>query len=333
MGFFAEFSRWLNAILNTYIANHLSIVAAALEPVGVTLGTIYVMVWGYLSLTGQIQEPFTEGVRRIGMLALVLGLALKLWLYNDLVVDTFFNAPGALAATIIGSYDAVTIVDTIIDLGADTAELLLQKGGLINGLSFSLAGLLVYVVVALTAVYTIFLLTLSKIALSVLLALGPLFLIALLFPTTKRYFEAWLSQLSNYAFITLLTVLLSALMLTLLKTAAEQAAAAGSGVQIAQAARVCMAAALTFLVMRQVMPMAASLASGLSLSSFGWMSALIAWGFGRTVRGTGQFARGLIDRETSRWDPVSRKTGFYVARGVAAGVHRLTRRPNSVRAA
>ena len=133
----------------------------------------------------------------------------------------------------------------------------------------------------LTAIYTIFLLTLSRIALSVLLALGPLFIALLLFDSTKRFFEAWIAQLANYAFITILTVLVAALMMTLISSAAQQAASAGGGIQIAQAVRVCMAAGLTFLVMRQVMPMAAGLASGLALSSFGLVSAALAWGIWR----------------------------------------------------
>jgi type IV secretion system protein VirB6 len=332
MGFFAEFNTWLNAILSTYIGTNTARVASALEPAIVTLGVIYVMVWGYLQLTGQMDEPFIAGVKRILTLAVILGVALQLWLYNSVIVDTFFNAPAELAAAILGVYDPVAAVDGIIESGADAGGLLLEKGGILNGnFAFYLAGAAVYVIVGLTAIYTIFLLTLSKIALSVLLALGPLFIALLLFATTKRFFESWLAQLANYAFITILTVLVAALMLAVLSTAAQQAVASGGGIQIAMAARVCMAAGLTFLVMRQVMPMAAGLASGLALSSFGVVSAALAWGFGGAVRSTGQFARGLADPETSRWDSWSRKAGHYTRAGVGAAWRRALTRPNTIR--
>ena len=49
--------------------------------------------------------------------------------------------------------------------------------------------------------------------LAVLLALGPLFVALLLFDGTRRFFEAWLAQLANYALITILTVLVAALLL------------------------------------------------------------------------------------------------------------------------
>src|SRR6266403_2841936 len=325
MGFFATFSAWLDGLLATYIGDNTARIAGILEPAVLTAATVYVMVWGYLQLTGKIEEPFVTGVKRIILLVVILGGALDLWLYNGLIVDTFFRAPGELAAGILGAYDATGIVDQIIFSGGDAASLLIQKGGIFNGdLSYYLAGFAVYLIVGLTAIYTMFLLALSRIALSVLLALGPLFIALLFFESTKRFFESWIAQLANYAFITILTVMVAALMMKLVSTAAQQAAASGGGIQIAQAVRVCMAAGLTFLVMRQVMPMAAGLASGLALSTFGAVSAALLWGFGGASRTGGQFMRGLVmDRETTRWDSLSRKAGYGLRHGALTGVQRL----------
>jgi type IV secretion system protein VirB6 len=333
MGFFASVSAWLNGVLLNYIADNTAKIAALLQPAILALATVYVMVWGYLQLTGKIEEPFMNGVKRIILLTVVLGGALDLWLYNGLIVDTVFNAPGALAAGVIGAYDSVDIVDQILFSGSDTASLLIQKGGVFNGdFSYYIAGFAVYTIVGLTALYAMFLLALSKVALSILLALGPLFIAMLFFETTKRFFESWIAQLANYAFITVLTVMVAALMMGLVSAAATQAAALGGGVSIADAVRVCLAAGLTFLVMRQVMPMAAGLASGLALSSFGLVSAALSWGFGGAVRQSSHFGRGLIDRETTRYDSLARKAGFYAGRGAGAGLRSLSRvaRPNTI---
>ena len=326
MGFFATFSAWLNNQLLNYVGNNTANLASMLQPAILILAIVYVMIWGYLQLTGKIEEPFVAGAKRIVLLTVVLGGSLDLWLYNSLIVDTFFNAPGQLAAGIIGSYDSVSIIDQIIFTGGDAASLLIQKGGIFHGdFSYYIAGFAIYLVVGLTAIYAMFLLALSKIALSILLALGPLFIALLFFDTTKRFFEAWIAQLANYAFVTILTVLVAALMLGIVSSAAQQAANEGGGIQIADAVRVCMAAGLTFLIMRQVMPMAAGLASGLALSSFGVTSALLAWGLGRASASGGQFVRGLTDRETTRWDSPSRKAGYYLRRGMTgAPVRRLT---------
>ena len=331
MGFFAEFNAWLNALLAGYIGANTARIAATLEPAIVTLGIVYVMVWGYLQLTGQIEDPLIAGAKRIITLAVIFGCALQLWLYNTLIVDTFFNAPSQLGAVLVGAFDPVGIVDQIIFEGGDAANLLLQKGGLLNGnFAYYLAGIGVYLIVGLTAIYTIFLLALSRIALSVLLALGPLFIALLFFDWTKRFFETWLAQLSNYAFITILTVLVAALMLHVVTVSASQAVSEGGSIQIANAVRVCMAAGLTFLVMRQVMPMAAGLASGFALSSFGVVSAALAWGLGSALRGSGQFTRGLTDRDTNRFDSFARGAGYGVHRGVMRAAS-LSWRDNQIR--
>jgi type IV secretion system protein VirB6 len=335
MGFFATFSAWLNGILTNYIGTNTARVAQILAPAIATLAAVYVMIWGYLLLTGKIEEPFVSGVKRIITLAVVLGCALNLWLYNDLIVDTFFNAPAQLGANIIGAFDSVGIVDAIIFSGGDVASLLIQKGGVFQGdFSYYIAGFAVYLIVGLTAIYAMFLLALSKIALSILLALGPLFIGLLFFETTKRFFESWIAQLANYAFITILTVLVASLMMALVSAAAQQAAARGGSIQIADAVRVCMAAGLTFLIMRQVMPMASGLASGLALSSFGAVSGFLAWGLGRSSANLSQFARGMADRDSARWDPLSRKAGFQAGRGIRSGVAGMTKlvaRPNTIR--
>jgi type IV secretion system protein VirB6 len=335
MGFFAELSTWLNTILANYISTNTARVAQILEPAIVTLGVLYVMCWGFLHLTGRIEQHFLEGLKRIAVVALILGMSLKLWLYNDVIVDTFFNAPSQLAAAIVGAYDSVTIIDAIIDAGDQTASLLLQKGGLFDGdISFYIAGFAVYALVYVTAVYTMFLLLLSRVALSILLALGPLFIALLFFESTKRFVEAWLAQMANYAFVAILAVLVAALMLTVLGTAAQQAVSTGGNITLSEAGRVCIAAGLTLLMLRQVMPMAAGLASGIALSSFGVVSGAMRGAVSAGTRAIRQFAQGAVmDQQTSRWDALSRKAGYALQRGVrgiAGSTVRLAKSPNTI---
>jgi type IV secretion system protein VirB6 len=206
------------------------------------------------------------------------------------------------------------VVDEIFFDGDDAASLLMEKGEIFGeDIIFYFAALAIYLAVGLTAVYTMFLLVMSRIALAVLLALGPIFMALLFFESTKRFFEAWIAQLSNYAFLAVLTVLVAALMLAVISTAAEAAAAMGGGIEIANAIKVCVAAALTFLIMRQVPAMAQGLASGIALSGFGAVGGVLRLGvgLGRFVgRGGGEFSRGaFIDQDKSRWDSLPRKAG------------------------
>jgi type IV secretion system protein VirB6 len=133
MGFFATFWNWLNGQLSGYISDNTARVAEALEPAIITLATVYVMVWGYLQLTGRIEEPFVTGLKRLITLAVILGLALHLWLYNALLVDTFYQAPAELAAAVVGAQDPVATVDAIWERGGAVADFLWNNGGVFSG--------------------------------------------------------------------------------------------------------------------------------------------------------------------------------------------------------
>jgi type IV secretion system protein VirB6 len=285
MGFFQTFWTWLNGQLASYIGANTAKVAAALEPAIVTFGAVYVMVWGYLHLTGRIEEPFGTGLKRLITLAVVLGVALHLWLYNSVIVDTFYRAPTQLAAAVVGTADPVTTIDAIWNSGGTVAGYLFSNGGVFQGDPGSyIAGAVVWFLVGLLCVYTMFLIALSSIALSVLLALGPLFFAALLFEHTRRLFEAWVAQLTNYALITVLTVLVATLLLQIVASYASQTAARGSALATVDSLNMVLVSVLVFLVMRQVMPIASGLASGVSLNSFGTVSRFVMWSvrFGRS---------------------------------------------------
>jgi type IV secretion system protein VirB6 len=276
MSFFQTFWTWLNGELASYIGANTARVASILEPAVVTLGTVYVMIWGYLQLMGRIEEPFATGVKRIVTLAIVFGVGLHLWLYNTLLVDTFYNAPTELAAAVVGASDPVRTIDAIWNQGGAVADQLFRGGSAWGRTGFILSGAAAWVLVGLLCVYTMFLLALSSIALSVLLALGPLFVALLLFDATRRFFEAWLAQLANYALITILTVMVAALLLHLVATYAQQTAALGTSIRIDDALNMLLATVLVLLFLRQIMPIAAGLAGGVALNSLGAVGRTVA---------------------------------------------------------
>jgi type IV secretion system protein VirB6 len=293
MGFFQTFWAWLNGTLAGYIGNNTARVAATLEPAVVTLATVYLMVWGYMHLTGRIDEAFATGLKRIVVLVVVLGVALQLWLYNSVIVDTFYVAPAQLAAAVVGSADPVGAIDAIWQQGGAVAERLWGRGGVYTDWGNCIAGLVVFLLIGLLCIYAMFLIALSSIASAVLLAIGPLFIAMLLFDSTRRYFEAWIAQLATYALISILTVLVSALLLQIVESYAAQTAARGDAIATVDALDMLLVSTLVFLLMRQIMPIAGGLAGGLALSSFGMVSRAIGWGMGTSV---GQPARTLAAR-------------------------------------
>jgi type IV secretion system protein VirB6 len=278
MGFFATFWSWLNGQLATYIGDNTARLATLLEPTIVTFATLYVMAWGYLQLSGKIEEPFAAGLKRIILLAVVLGVALRLWLYNTIIVDTFYNAPAQLTAALVGAADPVGTIDAIWESGGTVAGNLWGKAGLWSDFGYYIAGAMVWVLMGFLCVYAMFLIALSCIALAVLLALGPLFIALLLFEATQKFFSAWIAQLANYALITILTVMVAALLLQIVQSYAAQTAARGTAILTVDALHMVLVSILVFLILRQVMPIAAGLAGGLTLNSMGFVSRTVASG-------------------------------------------------------
>jgi type IV secretion system protein VirB6 len=299
MGFFGTFWGWLNGELATYVGNNTARLAAVLEPAVVTLATVYVMAWGYLHLTGKIDEPLVTGLKRIATLALVMGAGLHLWLYNTLIVDTFYNEPAQLAAAVIGAGDPVATIDAIWQQGGTVAGSLWTRGSLWSDPEALLAALAVWLSIGLLCVYAMFLIALSNIALAVLLALGPLFIAALLFDATRRFFSAWIAQLANYGLITILTIMIAALLLQLVQSYAAQTAGQGSSIRTLDTLNLLLVAVLVFLILRQVMPIAAGLAGGLALSSFGVVSGTLGAGV-RGATGGGWVATKILAPKLNR---------------------------------
>ena len=301
MGFFGTFWNWLNGQLTQYIGDNTARLAAALEPAVVTLATLYVMAWGYLQFTGRIEQPLVAGLRRIVTLAVVLGVGLQMWSYNSVIVDTFYPAPAQLAAAVIGSGTPVATIDDIWAQGGQVASFMFAEaaGHFINDFGFYLVGVITYVVVGLLCVYTMFLIALASIALAVLLALGPLFIVALLFDHSRRLFEAWIAQLTNYALITILTVMLASLLLQIVDHYAIQTATLGSAIHAVDVLDLLLVAVLVFLVLRQVMPIAAGLAGGATLHSMSTVSGAVR-GAGRVLVGAAAPTTVVFGRSITR---------------------------------
>ena len=278
MGFFQTFWSWLNGQLASYIGDNTARVATILEPAAVTMAILYVMAWGYLQMTGRLEEPLLAGLKRIVTLGVVFGCGLQLWLFNSVIVDTFYKAPTQLAAAVVGAGDPVGTIDTIWEQGGAVAGFLSSQHAVLSGdIGFMLVAAAVWLVVGLLCVYTMFLIALSSVAQAVLLALGPAFIVMALFEATRRLFMAWIAQLINYALITVLSVMAGALLLRIVASYAAQTVGLGTGLHLVDAFNLLLMCALVLLFMRQVMPIAAGLAGGVALSSFGLTSRAIGW--------------------------------------------------------
>lgn len=259
----------VDGLTDTYVSTSVSSVAHTIEPFVVTSMAIYIIFWGALNVMGRVQEPLMEFTMRIVKLAAIVGIALGSAEYHSLFVSTFQDSPAALASafTMSSVNDMGSVLDKIFDHVLSISEIFWQAGNAIN-LGALLISVLVFLSGAALTAYAGFLIILSKIAIGLLLGLGPLFIVSLLFDSTQKFFESWIASLVNYGLVIVLAIATNTYLLSAFSEVAKKTSKLPDlGVQ--DLGPLFVLTAISILLMGQITSIAASLSGGVSLSSMG----------------------------------------------------------------
>lgn len=287
--FYSRMFTELSNALSTYVNDTATNIIGAITPVATTLVSIYVMLWGWSMMRGVISEPIMDGVGRIVRLALIVGVALQLGLYNGFLADMLWNSPDALASYVGGGDDTsnAAYLDTLMSRMYDFGDAYYQKAQANSTLGIPDLGLLfmayaLWVAGVIATGYGAFLLALAKMGLAVALGVGPLFILLTIFEPTKRFFDAWIGQALNYVFL----VMLSAATIKLIMVILEKYLTDASGVVLADPALDQALPAIVFsiigaLALVQMPAMASALGGGVALGTLG----AVGWAYGKTKGG------------------------------------------------
>jgi type IV secretion system protein VirB6 len=272
--FFADNLTYINNVCTAYIGANVTAVAQAIAPAAYTLLGIYVLLWGFTSLSGLIQEPFMDMATRLIKIGFIYGVGINLMEYNVYVTDIFFNGPEQLAESLTSQKTStgtiVNSLDSILTQGFFIGKEFWDKAGLLSGDfgMYLVAGVIFLETVAVVG-YAFFLIVLAKLALSVIIVFGPLFIVSLLFQPTANFFNSWVQQLANYFMVMVLVVATNVLLMTLFARAAAGATAIADVTQIDLVFPFLIVGLICLLVLASILNIAAGLAGGMALSSFG----------------------------------------------------------------
>ncbi len=287
--FYSRMFTELSTALSTYVNDTATNIIGAITPVATTLVSIYVMLWGWSMMRGVISEPIMDGAGRIVRLALIVGMALQLGLYNGFLADMLWNSPDALASYVGGGNGTsnAAYLDTLMSRMYDFGDAYYQKAQANSTLGIPDLGLLfmayaLWVAGVIATGYGAFLLALAKMGLAVALGVGPLFILLTIFEPTKRFFDAWIGQALNYVFL----VMLSAATIKLIMVILEKYLTDASGTVLADPALDQALPAIVFsiigaLALVQMPAMASALGGGVALGTLG----AVGWAYGKTKGG------------------------------------------------
>lgn len=200
----------IDAVTTTFVSAISSNAIAAITPV-VTVGlTLSFITFALLIIRGAVDMPVMEFLSRSVRIAIITSVALAGGLYQTQIAGAIQSSPDDLAQALITSPSsgatAASLIDSAADQGFLRAQEAFEKAGIFgdNGIAYAVYGAIIMLATAiLVAVGGAFVL-LAKIALALLAGLGPLFILALLWQPTQRFFEMWVAQVLNYALLIVL---------------------------------------------------------------------------------------------------------------------------------
>ncbi|HEY0437575.1 MAG TPA: type IV secretion system protein [Phenylobacterium sp.] len=202
----------LDAFLNERTA---SVIAAVSGPLRAAL-VLYVLLYGFAILRGAIAEPVMDFAVRSLKLAFVYLLATTVAYSTYVTTPLFHTLPDTLAQAISGAGvpDVAAAFDQFFARAAYLADKLSKTASPVDFGPWILAAI-VYVVGAIAAALGFGVVMVAKVALALLLALGPIFIACALFDATRRFFFGWLSQAVNYVVLFALIITVFQLILSL----------------------------------------------------------------------------------------------------------------------
>ena len=197
-----------NSILSTYVLGVVSALMTGLAPIALSAMTLWVGLYGWAVLRNEVQETVPTFMWKVFKIGLVLAFALQSGFYISNVADTANALAIGVATTFLPSaVDPTTITSpyVLLDKFNDEAsklvlDLLKEAGIMRLDLLFAAVvcsiGNVVFLCIAL------FVVTLAKLFLTFVIAIGPLFILCLAFRPTARFFDSWLSMVLNSVVLT-----------------------------------------------------------------------------------------------------------------------------------
>lgn len=202
--------------LQTFISTGTNGISAWVTgPLTVAL-TLYVILFGFLVLRGSVQEPIMDFAVRAIKLAIILMLVRNAGDYQAYVTDVFFETlPHEISEALnTGGAPTATTFDSLLDKGQQAAKDIWDRGAWPVDVLTAFAGVVVIVITFVVASIGYVVSLYARVALAIVLALGPIFIALAMFQSTRRFTEAWTAQLANFVILQVLVVAVGSLLVT-----------------------------------------------------------------------------------------------------------------------
>ncbi|WP_273756994.1 type IV secretion system protein [Bartonella sp. MM73XJBT] len=216
---FTQLFNHIDQATKTYVTDISSNAIATITPfVSVGLSITFI-IYGWLIMRGAIDMPLSGFLSRCLRVSIITSIALTAGLYQPEITNIITTMPHDLSAALINNppqdKQLASLIDKVAERGFESASKAFEEAAFLDadGLLYGLFGILILLATSFLAAIGGAFILLAKIALALLVGLGPLFIVALLWQPTYQFFERWIAQILNYTiFLVLIAIIFSLMM-------------------------------------------------------------------------------------------------------------------------
>ncbi|RLL72011.1 conjugal transfer protein TrbL [Ochrobactrum soli] len=287
---FSFVDRQFKAPLENFVSTGTSNIASWVSGPLATALTLYIVVYGYLVLRGSVQEPILEFAFRAIKLAIIVMLVRNASDYQTYVTNIFFETlPKEIAQALnTGATPSASTFDSLLDKGQKCAYEIWSRASWPVDIVTGIGGMMVigasFLVAAIGYIVSLY----ARLALAIILAIGPIFIALAMFQSTRRFTESWIGQLANFVILQVLVVAIGSLLITCIDTTFT--AIEGYSDVLMRPIALCAICIAALYVFYQLPGIASALAAGGASLTYGYGAArdahegTLAWATSHTIR-------------------------------------------------
>jgi type IV secretion system protein VirB6 len=267
-----QLEQHIDRLLNNYVTTKSAAVAAMLTEPALIAFTIYIIMMGYLIIRGEANDPLPVFVWKVSKVMLIGGLALAGGQYVAVVVQFLTGIQQSLIQALAGAPTIGALLDDMARPFEILTNDLWVKGSASRFPELSLywAAALVTIAEAWLFVIGIGMYLLSKIALALVLAVGPLFILCAMFPATQRFTESWVATALGFIFLAIFVAASVAMCTSFASDYADHITKKQDAINVLKASVSLSIASISLgIVILNVKTLASALSGGVSLQGVG----------------------------------------------------------------
>lgn len=232
---------------------------------------LYLVVFGILVLLGYVRAPLQDFVVNALKITFIVALVTQVGNYNFYVKDLFFtrlpeglsSALGHVPGTSIsaGEISNGEAFDRVVDQVLAIADNIRKEGSWSNIYPIAVASIYSFVAL-IVAMILLAIVLYAKVALALVLVVGPIFIAMLLFRVTQPFFSSWLAAAANFVLLQVLVMATITLLVSSAENYLKSASGQDLGTQILMAWRMLGLFALSLYLALQLPDVAARISGG-----------------------------------------------------------------------